>query len=170
MIQLMNLTAAPPTLQRMLLHLQNYDLHIKYEPGKEILLADGLESSLILKGQVVTPESMQKYILNKIHEGHHGMEKCKLRAKDCVYWINMNNGIESIVNNCPTCQEFQKTQPKETLKLHEIATCPWQIVGTDIFHYESNDYLIIADYYSKFPYIRKMPSQTAAVDLDSNHD
>ena len=42
MICLKNLTAAPPRLQRMLLILQEYDMVIKYRPGKEILPADGL--------------------------------------------------------------------------------------------------------------------------------
>ena len=42
MISLKNLTAAPARLQRMLLHLQQYDLIIMYRPGKEMLLADAL--------------------------------------------------------------------------------------------------------------------------------
>ena len=35
-----NLTAAPPRLQRMLLRLQEYDMVIKYRPGKKMLLAN----------------------------------------------------------------------------------------------------------------------------------
>ena len=42
MIQLKNLMAAPTRLQRMLLRIQHYDITIKYRPGKEFLLADGL--------------------------------------------------------------------------------------------------------------------------------
>ena len=42
MIQLKNLHAAPPRLQRMLLRLQNYGVIIRYQPGKTLLLADGL--------------------------------------------------------------------------------------------------------------------------------
>ena len=42
MISLKNLTAAPACLQRMLLHLQQYDLVIMYWPGREMLLADAL--------------------------------------------------------------------------------------------------------------------------------
>ena len=42
MISLKNLMAAPTHLQRMLLHLQQYDLVITYRPGKEMLLADAL--------------------------------------------------------------------------------------------------------------------------------
>ena len=40
MISLKNLIAAPPRLQCMLLHLQEYDLSIIYCPGKEMTLAD----------------------------------------------------------------------------------------------------------------------------------
>ena len=42
MISLKNLTVAPAHLQRMLLHLQQYDLVITYQPGSEMLLADAL--------------------------------------------------------------------------------------------------------------------------------
>jgi hypothetical protein len=42
MIDAKNLKAAPPRLQRMLLELQGYDYRIRYRPGKEITLADGL--------------------------------------------------------------------------------------------------------------------------------
>ena len=42
MISLKILTAAPARLQRMLLHLQQYDLVITYQPGREMLLVDAL--------------------------------------------------------------------------------------------------------------------------------
>ena len=42
MISLKNLTLAPACLQRMLLHLHQYDLVITYQPGREMLLADAL--------------------------------------------------------------------------------------------------------------------------------
>ena len=41
-IQLKSLSQAPPRLQRMLLRLQQYDMTIKYRPGKDLLLADAL--------------------------------------------------------------------------------------------------------------------------------
>ena len=41
-INLKNLADTPACLQRMLLRLQNYDLKIKYKPGKQMILADAL--------------------------------------------------------------------------------------------------------------------------------
>ena len=37
-----NLTNAPPRLMRMLLRIQKYDFTVKYVPGKDIPIADGL--------------------------------------------------------------------------------------------------------------------------------
>lgn len=39
---------------------------------------------------------------------------------------------------------------------HEIPVRPWQIVATDLFHIEGHKYLLIVDYYSKFPFVRKL--------------
>lgn len=46
--------------------------------------------------------------------------------------------------------------PRNFMVTKETFIRPWQYAGTIIFHYGENDYLIIADYYSKFPVIRKM--------------
>ncbi|XP_063592470.1 uncharacterized protein K02A2.6-like [Penaeus indicus] len=117
-----------------------------------------IEDGLVIKGsRVIIPMSMQKLVLDRIHEGHQGIAKCQLRAKDCVYWTSINRDIEDIVQQCSICQETSRSQTKETLIPHELPTRPWQYIGTDLFHYRENDYLIIADYYSKFPVIRKMP-------------
>ncbi|XP_047502945.1 uncharacterized protein K02A2.6-like [Penaeus chinensis] len=100
---------------------------------------------------------MQKVVLDRIHEAHQGITKCQLRAKDRVYWTSINRDIEDLVQQCSICQETSRSHTKETLIPHELPIRPWQNVGTDLFHYGENDYLIIADYYSKFPVIRKMP-------------
>ena len=117
-----------------------------------------VEDGVVMKGpRVVVPKSMYEYVLEKLHEGHQGSVKTKLRARDCVYWVNINSDIEKVVAQCSTCQEHQKSQPKERLLPHELPTRPWEILGTDLFHFNGREYLIIADYYSKFPFVRRMP-------------
>ena len=123
----------------------------------------GVENGLILKGErLLIPASMQNEILDKIHTGHQGIIKCQLRAKTCVYWVNINKDIEETVGKCSVCQMYQRTQPMETLKPHEIPTRPWQIVGTDLFHFNQHEYLIVADYYSKFPVVRYVQGSCTA--------
>ena len=117
-----------------------------------------VEDGILLKGtRVIIPESMQSFILDRLHYGHLGIEKTRLRAKDSVYWININRDIETTVKSCHICQEHQPAQQHETLLPHEIPSRPWEVVGTDMFFFNDADWLIIADYYSKFPIVRKMP-------------
>ena len=139
-----------------------------------------VEDGVILRGeQVLIPKSIQADVVQRVHAGHQGIEKCKLRAKSCVYWNGINNDIEEVVKRYETYQEHQRSYATETLIPHELPTRAWQILGTDLFHFDNKEYqyyLIVADYYSKFPFIRKMPTPctshavvTATADIFSEH-
>ena len=55
-------------------------------------------NGLVLReAQIVMPKSMRKDILERIHEGHLGIVKCKRRARNSRYWPNMNTHIEDMV-------------------------------------------------------------------------
>uniref|UniRef100_A0A3Q4MK41 Integrase catalytic domain-containing protein n=1 Tax=Neolamprologus brichardi TaxID=32507 RepID=A0A3Q4MK41_NEOBR len=43
----------------------------------------------------------------------------------------------------------------------ELPTAPWKKVGTDLFHFNGKDYLLVIDYYSNFPEIALLTSTTA---------
>ena len=49
---------------------------------------------------IVIPQASWKDILSQIHEGHLGIERIKLRARDFVFWLGMTNQIEEMVSNC----------------------------------------------------------------------
>ena len=67
-----------------------------------------------------------------------------------------------MTENCPTCAQFSKQQPKETLHPHNVPSYPWQRLRCDLFDYGGAQYLIVTDYYSKYPIIRKLNSTTSA--------
>ena len=117
---------------------------------------------IVLKDQrILIPLSMRKKILEKLHQGHQGIEKTKRRARETVFWPRINNEIESMVSKCPHCQELRNANSKEELHPHSVPVYPWQIVGTDIFHWNNNDYLLVVDYYSRFWEVVKLRSMTA---------
>ncbi len=125
-----------------------------------------VEDGIIIKGErYIIPESLQPACLKRLHYGHLGTKKCIERAKSTVYWENIDKDIEKTVSQCPICQENKGSQAPETLMPHEIPTRPWSVLGTDLFFLNQKEYLIIADYLSKFPILRKMPkkSNSAAV-------
>ena len=106
--------------------------------------------------RIIIPETQQKIILDQLHYNHQGVEKTYLQARDAVYWERINADIENMIKNCSICQENLLAQPKETLQPHDIPSRAWEVVGTDLFNSNNHECLIIADYYSKFPIIRKM--------------
>ena len=66
---------------------------------------------LVLKGScIVIPESCRDKILDQLHEGHFGMDRTKLHARDSVYWPNINKDIECLVKTCDLCQEHSLMQ------------------------------------------------------------
>ncbi|KAI8517626.1 hypothetical protein Bbelb_036430 [Branchiostoma belcheri] len=234
-----NLTKAPARLQRLLLRIQEYDYHLKYKPGNEMLVADALsrlsssekeemaglkvqihhlvnvtttkleqiqeetskdeelqtlaqtitrgwpekrsevqplireywtirddisiENGVLLAGsRIIIPKSLQKEVLQTIHEGHMGEEKCKLRAKSAVYWIGMYKEIEKIVQTCRTCQKYQNSQQKEEMTPTETPSRPWKKVGADLFYLNQKWFLLVVDYYSKFPIVKTLKSLKAS--------
>ena len=51
-----------------------------------------VEDGLILKGiRIAIPAKKHETILKLIHEGHLGLNKCKVCAKDTVYWPGLND-------------------------------------------------------------------------------
>lgn len=118
-----------------------------------------IEDGLILKGnQVVIPESLKSEYLDRLHSSHQGITRTQQRAKSCIYYPGIYKDIETITQGCSECQKFQVSQQKETLDpiVTDIPNIPWHTIGSDFFQYEQQDYLIIADYYSKFLIVEKM--------------
>ena len=88
----------------------------------EISVANGL----VLKGErIIVPLSMRKEMKQIIHSGHQGIEKCKARAREALYWPGMSAEIADIVSACSTCQEHCNYQQCEELLKHEVPREPW---------------------------------------------
>ena len=73
----------------------------------------------------------------------------------------MNGQIEEIITKCHVCQENRNKQHSEPLVPHEIPSRPWSKVGADLFYLDGQEYLLIVDYYSKFPEVVRLADQTA---------
>ena len=56
----------------------------------ELCVVDGV---ILMGERVVVPDNLKAQMLTLIHEGHLGIEKCKRRACDVLYWPNMNKDI-----------------------------------------------------------------------------
>ena len=124
----------------------------------DLSYVDGL---LLMKDRIVIPEALRPDLLNRIHEGHLGIEKCKRRARESVYWPGLNKNIETFVSKCETCQKHQSKQCKEPMVIPEMPASPWYKVGMDLFHLKGKDYLVVIDYFSNYPEMALLPNITS---------
>ena len=63
-----------------------------------------------------------------------------------------------MVEACPTCQRHCPQEPQQTLQSTPAPERPWQHLGADYFSFDGSEYLVIVDYYTKMPFVRKMSS------------
>ena len=76
----------------------------------EVSCVDGL----LFKGnKLVVPHALRAQMLDKIHESHQGIVKCKQRARDILFWPSMSAQIEDRVAKCDTCSQYQRAHAKE---------------------------------------------------------
>ena len=68
-----------------------------YNVKEELSLADGV---LLKVNRVVVLSSMRADMFKRIHEGHIGIEKFKVRAREAMYWPRMNAEIEDYISKC----------------------------------------------------------------------
>ncbi|XP_063635188.1 uncharacterized protein K02A2.6-like [Cydia splendana] len=114
---------------------------------------------MVWKGnRIVIQKCMRHDMLKKIHSSHFGLDKCKLRARETVYWPNINSQLQDYLSNCQACLTYKKQNSKEPLISHEIPKKPWRKVGVDIFHLANRSYILVVDYFSKFIEIAKLQS------------
>jgi len=127
-----------------------------------------VENGMILKGtnKLVIPKSLQQEVLSQIHYAHLGIEKCRLRARTSVFWVGINSDIEQMVKGCESCQTYKPENQKEPLMPHEVPPHPWHTVGTDLFYLDGITYLLIGDYYSKFPVVRKLNNTSTSLVIE----
>ena len=88
----------------------------------------------VFKGKrIVLLTTARGETLKWIHVGYMGIVKCKIRAKEVMFWPKMNGEIEEMVSSCPTCFQFPISNArKELMMSHEVPEFPWQVVAADI--------------------------------------
>ena len=110
------------------------------------------------------PNKKCEGVLKLIHEGNFGWNKCKLHAGETVYWPGLNDQLDKLILNCELCFKYSQAkckQPPSMVLGQEILIHPWTDFATNLFHFEGESYLLVADYTSRFPLMCKLSSMTA---------
>ena len=160
-------TAACPELSRVRQYLRDgfpvklssWQITAYTKIAADIIDADGI---LLHNDRIIVPLSMRESMLRLVHEGHLGVEKTKSFARQAVWWPGMSRMIADIVGACSTCSAHRRQQPPETLMPHPVPSHPFEKIGADIFTLAKRDYLLVVDYFSKFPFVSQLHDKTAS--------
>ena len=84
------------------------------------------------------------------------------RAKQSMYWPSLYDELKDLMTNCTTCIKFSAPKPTSSKQHtgHEIPVHPWPKLASDMFYFEGDSFILIVDYTSHFPIIRKLSSMT----------
>lgn len=109
----------------------------------------------------MVPQNLRAEILQAIHTGHLGLNKCRERAKMSVWWPRILQEIEDLIRRCDFCNSHRAANPNETLKPTTLPDRPWQKLGTDILKLEGEYYLVVTDYFSRYLEIARLNPLTS---------
>jgi len=140
----------------------------KLSPSTKALFPFRNESSvhdgLLLRDNrfVMTP-SMRRDILEKVHQGHLRIVKCRSRARAIVWQPCLRlevDSVEEMVKNAFFAQN--------TWSVGESLLCPfsrpsrpWETVGSDLFELNGKQCLVVVDYFSCWIGVPSLLSTTA---------
>ena len=120
-----------------------------------------IENGLVTCGfRIIVPHEMRAEMLQYIHEGHQGKERCLLQARNTVFWPRISYDIQELIERCIICQEHRKSQPIIGIT-QELPPFPWHTLATNIFYWKRMDFLIVADVFSKYFLVRTLINSTS---------
>ena len=132
------------------------ELHAYWNFWDELSVKDGLVTK---SSKLLIPSTLRWKVMEQIHEGHQGIEKCMLKARESVYWLGISDDIWEAVEKCEICQSSSRAA-KPIGNVSEVPPHAWYTFGTDLFYWNRMDYLVVGDYFSKYLLVRKIPNSS----------
>ena len=100
-----------------------------------------IEGGILMKNsKVLIPETLKQKYLRQIHQGHQGIKACRSRAREFVFWININKDIEELVQKCCLCQSQQNSTSSIQKCVSEFPPHPWHMIGSYLFYFRRIDF------------------------------
>lgn len=79
----------------------SYNLRPYWTFRDELSVMDGL---LYKSSKLIVPRALQNTMLDKIHESHLGIVKCKANAREVLSWICMSTDVKNRERSCGLCE------------------------------------------------------------------
>ena len=134
-----------------------------YEQRGHLSVVDDL---LIYDERIVIPRALRLDILQRLHQGHLGITKCRARARESVWWPGLSKSLEEMISSCSTCA-IHRPEVHEPLMSSSFPSRPWERLGMDLFEHKGKSFLIVVDYYSRWIEVKQLQGQSTTAVISS---
>ena len=135
------------------------ELHLYWNFREDLSVKDGLVTKSF---RLLIPSTLRWKVLEQIHDGYQGVEKCMLKARESMFWPEISDDIWETVEKCGICQSTSRAA-KPVGIVSEVPSHVWHTFGTDLFYWNKMDYLVVGDYFSKYLIMRKISNTSTHV-------
>lgn len=77
--------------------------------------------------------SLRDKIVQAAHERHQGLVKTKQYLPSQLWFPNINNHVQKILDGCLPCQAPVNTKQLEPFTMTELLNGPWHHIRVDLF-------------------------------------
>ncbi|KAJ0169313.1 hypothetical protein K1T71_015197 [Dendrolimus kikuchii] len=119
-------------------------------------------AGIIFKGdRVFIPSALRAEMLSRVHEGHLGIERCKRRAREVMFWPGLSEDVERTVRRCTACALHAPPARRQPLLQHTVPALPWHKLASDTFEYKKKSYVVLVDYFSNYVEVGQLVNVTS---------
>ena len=111
--------------------------------------------------RIVIPSCLCEEYLQRLHQGHLSATKVQQNAHQHLYWPGLDADIVDYTRRCQECIHWSQP-PKEPLQAHDVPKEPWERIAMDYFYMNGRLYILICDYFSKFPFLFQVKTMSFA--------
>ena len=103
-----------------------------FQVCSELSVINGL---VVYQHRTVIPSILREKTLERIHESHQKIAKCRERANMSVWWPQIGQDLNNLLEKCAICLENQPRQSEQPLSPIELPKRSWSLLGTDLFEF-----------------------------------
>ena len=129
-----------------------------YSHRDALSVIDGL---ITFENWIVIPESLRCDILERIHESHQGLSKCRERAAMSVWWPGISADMKTMVENCLVCRRHKPSHRELPLQPVPLPERPWVKLAADLCEIKKRRFIVVIDYYSRWLHIEELTTTTS---------
>ena len=125
----------------------------------KVTVGEGEESVQVIlvdNTRLFVPTSERASVLSLLHQSHTGINRTTEAAKRLFFWRGMKEQIAKMISACDICIKYQPSKPQiEEVEKVSPSTHPLHRVCLDLFTYNSSQYSILMDEYSRYFWIQR---------------